>query len=126
MKNKMILILILLAVSLITFIFVSNKIESQKKEIENLESLNKNLKNELLQKESEIKSITKQCKTIENIEIEKEKDYSKNQKVINEIKKVIKNEGKEPEKVVIENFDDWLLWNRINELFGVSDNTAKK
>lgn len=121
----MILILVLLAVSLITFIFVSNKIESQKKEIENLESLNRNLKNELLQKETEIKNITKQCKAIENIEIEKEKDYSKNQKVINEIKKVIKNEGKEPEKVVIENFDDWLLWNRINELFGVSDSTAK-
>ena len=126
MKNKMILILVLLAVSLITFIFVSNKIESQKKEIENLESSNRNLKNELLQKETEIKNITKQCEAIENIEIEKEKDYSKNQKVINEIKKVIKNEGKEPEKVVIENFDDWLLWNRINELFGVSDSTAKK
>ena len=71
MKNKMILILILLAVTLITFIFVSNKIESQKKEIENLESSNKNLKKELLQKETEIKNITKQCEAIENIEIEK-------------------------------------------------------
>lgn len=110
---------------LISFFFVYVKIESQKKEIGTLKTTNEQLETELFQKNMQLESVAKQCEQIEEIEVEKEKDYNKNEKVIKTIKRVIKDEGVEPEKVIIENIDDWAFWNRINELFGVSDSPSE-
>ena len=126
MQIKIIIILASIIMLLISSFFVYVKIESQKKEIETLKTINEKLETELFKKNMQLESASKQCEEIEKIEVIKEKDYNKNEKVIETIKKAVKDEtGKAPEKVIIENIDDWAFWNRINELFGVSDSPSE-